>query len=109
MRFILLHLRLGSSCHSLFGGQLRDKVGDEAGPARLVRSATAAANITMEVLVEGDVVLEMGIALEFFIPSEDGAPTVGITTENIYEPTRQLVGYFVERHHDPRTCRAFDF
>ena len=72
MRFILLHLRLGSSCHSLFGGQLRDKVGDEAGPARLVRSATAAAIVTVEVLVEGDIVLEMGIALEVFIPSENG-------------------------------------
>src|SRR6516225_8451091 len=101
MRFILLHLRLGSSCHSLFGGQLRDKVGDEAGPARLVRSATAAAIVTVEVLVEGDIVLEMGIALELFIPSEDGAPAVRITTENLYEPARQLIGDFVKRHHDP--------
>src|SRR5215471_8005550 len=34
------------------------------GPARLVRGATAAAIVTTEVLVEEDIVLEMGVALE---------------------------------------------
>ena len=101
MRFILLHLRLGSSCHSLFGGQLRDKVGDEAGPARLVRSATAAAIVTVEVFVEEDVVLEIGVALERFIPSEDGTSTVGITTKNPYEPATDLVSDFVKGQHGP--------
>src|SRR6516165_11306156 len=109
MRFILLHLRLGSSCHSLFGGQLRDKVGDEAGPARLVRSATAAAIVTVEVFVEEDVVLEIGVALELFIPSENGAPAVGTTTKNRYQAARQLISDFVKRQHCPRSSRAFDF
>src|SRR5215475_13348123 len=100
-RFILLRPRSMIAFHSLFGGQLSDKVGDEAGPAGLVRSATAASIVTMEVLVKEDIVLEIGIALELFIHSENGTPAVGVTTENIYEPATQLISDFVKRRHDP--------
>ena len=43
----------------------------------------------MEVLVEEDIVLEIEIALELFIPFENRAPAIGIATENLYEPARQ--------------------
>jgi len=88
-------------CNLLFRDQLVNKVGDEPGPARLVRRAAPAAIVAVEVFVEEDVVLEIGIALELPILSKDRAPAVGVTTKNVYEATRQLVSDFVERHHDP--------
>ena len=100
-RFILLRPPSGSICHLLFGGQLVNKVDDEAGPARLVRSAASAAIVAVEVFVEEDVVLEIGIALKFSTPSEDGALAVGITTKNVYEATTQLISDFVKRQHGP--------
>ena len=88
-------------CNPLFRDQLVNKVGDEPGPARLVRRAAPAAIVAVEVFVEEDVVLEIGIALELSIPAEDGAPAVGVTTKNLYEPARQLISDFVKRHHGP--------
>ena len=88
-------------CNPSFRDQLVNKVGNEAGPARLVRSAASAAIVAVEVFVEEDVVFEIGIALKFSIPSEDGAPAVGVTTKNVYEAATQLVSDFVERQHRP--------
>jgi hypothetical protein len=100
-RFMLLHSRWGSCCHPSFLNQLVNKVGDEAGPARLMRRAASAAIVAVEVFMEEDVVLEIGILLELSIPSEDGAPAVGVTTKNVYEAATQLVSDFVERQHRP--------
>jgi hypothetical protein len=100
-RFILLRPRWGNICNPLFRGQLVNKVGDEAGPARLVRRAAPAAIVAVEVFVEEDVVLEIGIVLELSVPSEEGAPAIGVTTKNVYEATTQLVSDFVKRQHGP--------
>ena len=100
-RFMLLHSRWGSCCHPSFLNQLVNKVGDEAGPARLMRRAASAAIVAVEVFMEEDVVLEIGILLELSIPSEDGAPAVSITTKNVYEAATQLVSDFVKRQHGP--------
>ena len=91
----------GSMCNPSFRDQLVNKVGNEAGPARLVRRAAPAAIVAVKVFVEEDVVLEIGIALELSLPSEDGAPAVGVTTKNVYEPATQLVSDFVKRQHGP--------
>src|SRR5215467_2556846 len=86
--------------HRSFRDHLVDKVGNEPGPARLVRSAAAAAVVAMEVLVEEDVVIEIGIGLELFVGSKNGAPPVGTTKEELYQAATQLIGDFVERQHD---------
>ena len=100
-RFILLRPRWANIYNTFFRGQLTYEVGDEAGPARLVRRAAPAAIVAVEVFVEEDVVLEIGIALELSIPSEDGAPAVGVTTKNVYEAATQLVSNFAKRQHGP--------
>ena len=88
-------------CNPSFRDQLVNKVGNEAGPARLVRRAAPAAIVAVKVFVEEDVVLEIGIALELSISSEDGTSTVGITTKNPYEPATELVSDFVKGQHGP--------
>ena len=71
--WLLRNCRAG--LRALFGrNQLADQVGDEPGPAGLMRSAAAAAIVAVEVLVEQDVVLEVWIGLKFLVAAEDGAP-----------------------------------
>src|SRR5262245_55939933 len=56
--------------------ELADQVGNEPGPTGLVRCATAAAIVAVEIFVKQDVVLEMGIGLKFLVAAENRAPAV---------------------------------
>ena len=78
----------------------QDEVGDEAGPAGLMRSATAATIVAVKVLEEQDVVLEMRIGLELFIASEDGAPSIGAALKELQQTPAQFVGDLIQRQHD---------
>src|SRR5207249_7354539 len=84
------------------------KVGDEPGPARLVRSAAAAAIVAVEIFVEEDVVLEIGVGLQLCILSENGTPPVSTAKKKLYEAATQLISDFVEREHNSRSSRAVD-
>src|SRR6266851_205436 len=98
-RFDLLRARRASTCRYVFGDELADKVGDESGPACLVRSTAPAAIVAVEILVEKDVILEIGIGLELFIGPENGTSPVGISEKEPYEAATQLIGDLVESHH----------
>src|SRR6185503_10518241 len=73
-----------------------------------MRSAAAAAVVAVEVLVEQDVVLEVGIRLKFLVAAEDGAPPVRSAPEELEQAAAQLVGDLLERQHDAGSGRAFD-
>ena len=85
---------------SLLLVELIDEVGDEAGPAGLMRSATAAAIVAVKVLEEQDVVLEIRIGLELFIASEDGAPSIGTALKELQQTPAQFVADLIQRQHD---------
>src|SRR6516165_5286196 len=59
------------------GSELIDKVGDEAGPAGLMRGAASAAIIAVEVFMKKDVILELRIHLKLFVISENRTSSVG--------------------------------
>src|SRR4029453_17355029 len=69
---------------------LLDELGHQPGPARLVVGPDAGAVVAVEVLVEEDEVAPVGIALEAFGRSVDGAPAVAATQEQVGEAPRQL-------------------
>src|ERR1700730_5799826 len=97
-----------SSLGFLLRANLLDKVGDQSGPAGLVGCAAAAAVVAVEILVEQNVVLEMGIDLKLFVGAKNRAPSVRTPQKNPEDPTTQLVGNFIETHHGPGSGRAFE-
>src|SRR5213596_3707724 len=87
---------------------LLEKLGDEAGPARLVARADAGAGVAVEVLVEEDQVAPVGVALELLRPAVDRAPTVPAPEEDPREPSRELGGHLPEVEHPAGARRAGD-
>ena len=55
-----------------------DQVGDQAGPAGLVRGADAGAGVAMEVLVELQQVVPLRVGLELLDRAVDRAAAVGV-------------------------------
>src|SRR5436309_9521074 len=76
-----LLLARAASRRCCFGSELIDQVRHECRPARLVRSAAPAAILAMEILVEKDVILEIGIRLKLFVVPENGTSAVGTANE----------------------------
>ena len=64
-----------------FGGEVVDEVGDEAGPAGLVRGAETVAVVAVEVFVERDVVPEVRVVLELGVAAEDRPAAVRAAQE----------------------------
>src|SRR5579884_360140 len=85
-----------------------DQVGDEAGPAGLVRRAEPRARVAVEVLVEEDRVPPSGILLQQAVPAEDGAPAVVAPQEERDQPPLELVGDRGQRHRAAGARRALD-
>ncbi len=50
----------------------------------------ASAGVAVEVLVEQQVVVPMGVGLEAFVRAEDGAASVLVAQEDVGEPTREV-------------------
>ena len=55
-----------------------DQVGDQPGPAGLVRGADAGAGVAVEVLVELEQVVPFRVGLELLDRAVDGAPAIGV-------------------------------
>src|SRR5215472_8683270 len=66
-------------------------------PTSLVAGTYAPACITMEVLVEQQVVAEVGVGLKCLVFAEDRAASMPVTQEDVREPTRELIGDLPER------------
>ena len=75
-----------------------EQLGDQAGPAGLVRRADAAAGVAVEVLVEQDVVAEVriGLQLRSWSPKTGRRPSRP-SQEEPRQAARQFVGHLVDR------------
>src|SRR5215212_4617601 len=62
-----------------------DQVGDEPGPARLVRRAQALAGVAVEVLVERDHAVQGGVVLEAHDVAEHGAAAGDVVEEDRHQ------------------------
>ena len=85
-----------------------DGIGDDAGPAGLVRGAEAGAVVAMEVLVEHQVVLPRRVVLEPVDPAEAGPPAVGVDQEDGDQALAQVLGDVAERQLLSRPGRVLD-
>src|SRR5271169_144084 len=99
-RFDPLRARRASTCRLSLRGELADQVGNQSGPTGLVRSAAAAAVVAVKVLVEEDIILEIGIGLKLFIGPENRTSAVGAAEKELDEAVAQLIGDLVEGEHD---------
>src|SRR3974390_1458421 len=68
--------------------------------------AQPGAVIAVEVLVEQDVILPVGIFLEFFRASINGPPAIFIPQKNLCQPAANLFRDLKQRHKVPRAGRA---
>ena len=66
---------------------LLDQRCDQAGPARLVAGAHAASVISVEILIERDVVTPVRVSLEVLHVPKDRSPPLLIACEDVYQPS----------------------
>jgi hypothetical protein len=66
-------------------GLLLDELGDQPGPAGLVAGADAGPIVSMEILIERDVVAPVRSALQAVLGAEDGPSPALIAQENAYQ------------------------
>src|SRR6266567_8627154 len=85
-----------------------DQLCHHAGPSRLVARAQPRPVVSVEVLVEQEVIAPVGIGLELLGPTVDGPPTALIAKEQAAQPVRDLLGNLEEVHLVARTGRAFN-
>src|SRR5437879_7739610 len=88
--------------------ELVDHGGDQSSPARLVRRAQPATGVAVEVLVEEDVIAEVGILPHLLRGAEERPAAVRPRHEDTQETPGQLVGHLAERQQLPRAGRALD-
>ena len=70
------------------------ELGDQAGPAGLVRGAHAAAGVAVEIFVEQDVILEMRVGLRVWDDiSRRAAGRPSPCKNNFVEAAREFVGH----------------
>ena len=75
--------------------QVLDQLGHQAGPTGLVAGADPAPVVSMKILVEQDVILEV-LALELGMRAQGWPPAVRLGFEDRDQPARQLVGDLAE-------------
>jgi len=85
-----------------------DHVGDQPGPAGLVRGADRGPVIAVEVLTEDEVVPPGRIVLQQLGPAEAGPPAVRSAGEDRDEPVGQVAGDLVQGELDARPGRVLD-
>src|SRR5687767_7816132 len=70
---------------------LLDQFGDEGGPAGLVARAEAGAGISVEVLIEEEMVAPVGVLLEGRTVGEHRAAAVRVALEDLHQALREEV------------------
>src|SRR5262249_45987656 len=88
--------------------ELVDHGGDQSSPARLMRRPQPATSVAVEVLVEEDVIAEIGVLSHLLRVTEKRPAAVRSRHEDAQETPRQLVGHLAERQHLARAGRALD-
>src|ERR1700761_5183430 len=73
-----------------------DKIRHEGRPPRLVGRAQPLPGFAMEVLVEEDVVAEVGVGLELLVAAKCRAAALGIAGKEADQPGAEVVGDFPE-------------
>ena len=73
-------------------GGAQDEVGDQRGPARLVRGADTTAGVAVEVLVEGKQIVPVRVGLEEVDVAEDRAAAALVVEEDRNETAGEVVG-----------------
>ncbi len=74
---------------SSFG--LLQQFGDKRRPARLVTGTQARASVAMKVLMEQQVVTEIGVGLKHLVRAKHRSVTMGITQKDVRQPARDLL------------------
>src|SRR5258706_15852339 len=77
--------------------QLRDHIGDQPAPTRLVRCAQPASILAVEIFMEQDMVLEVRVRLHLFATAEYGASARLVAPEDARQTAPQLVGNLLHR------------
>ena len=86
-----------------------DQFRDETGPPGLVACPKTRAVISVEVLVEEQVILPMRICLEFLCASVNRPPASLIPKEDPGQPSADFTSYLEQIHPFSRASRALDF
>ena len=73
-------------------GDAHDEVGDQRGPARLVRGTDTTAGVAVEILVERQQVVPVRVGLEEAGVAEDRAAAVLVVEEDRNETAGEVVG-----------------
>src|SRR5258708_4346073 len=85
-----------------------DQIGDESGPARLMRCAQAFARIAVEVLVEEQLIVPAWIVLKPGGIAEGGTVALVVVEEQREQATAELPRHLIEGEELPRARRTFD-
>jgi hypothetical protein len=73
--------------------QLRDHIGDQPAPTRLVRGAKPASILAVEIFIEQDVVFDVRIRLHLLITTEDGPSSLLVASEDIRQTALQFYAW----------------
>lgn len=83
---------IGSSRQTTFSTGVLDDFGDQTRPASLMRCANSAARVAVKVLVEEDVIAEIGIMVHFAVKTVVSTFTIFIAEEDVAESLRSERG-----------------
>src|SRR5512145_675564 len=109
-----LHFRDSSGLaeiKGLLGRGGREQVhdpGDDSRPSGLVARSETGPVVTVEVLVEQEVVAPVRVLLKLLRPAVDGPPTMAVSQEDAGQPPRDLLGDLVQVHISAGARRTFD-
>src|SRR5688572_24394112 len=84
------------------------ELGDEAGPARLVRCTDAAPGVAVEIFMKENVVAEVRVARELLVGREHGTPAALVLQEQPGQAARQFVRHFGDAEEDAGAGGALD-
>src|SRR5207253_1849222 len=89
-------------------GAAVEEFGDEGGPAGLMVCAQALAGVPVKILVEEQMVPEVGVSLLQLVLPEGGAAAIAARQEEADQPLREVVLDLTQRVHMPRAGRVLD-
>src|SRR5262245_11454270 len=85
-----------------------DERGGHPSPSGLMTRTEPSAVVSMEILVEQDVVTPVRIGLKESGPAVHRTPALCVTEEDSRQPICDLPGHFEQVHHAARARRALD-